>query len=91
MLFYNTETKEYPRYSADLEELGWISGQPLPENWVEVEDNSPILDETNQTFTELFPELVDGKYIRKYQVRDLSPEELAELHPALPDDDNPYA
>lgn len=90
MLFYNTKTKEYPRYVADLEELGWSVGQLLPENWVEVEDNAPILDIPNQTFTELLPELVDGKYVRKYQVRDLTPEELAELRPEIPDEENPY-
>jgi hypothetical protein len=91
MLFYNTKTQEYPRYVGDLQLLGWNIGEPLPENWVEVENNSPAIDVATQTFTEELPELVDGRYVRKYQVRNFLPEELVELRQELTDEENPYA
>lgn len=91
MIFYNTETKEYPRYQGDLELLGWNAGEPLPENWVQVEDTMPVFDISTQAITEELPELVDGKYVRKYQVRDLSPEELAANNQEVALEDLPYA
>jgi hypothetical protein len=55
MIYYNTVTNEYPRYQGDLELLGWNAGEPLPENWVEVEfvDMPQLLE--NQTVEELLP------------------------------------
>lgn len=91
MLFYNIQTQEYPRYQGDLQLLGWEVGNLLPENWVEVENNDPIYDPKTQIFTELLPELIDGRYIRKYQVRDLSAEELARMKPGLVEEELPYA
>lgn len=91
MLFYNTETQEYPRYQGDLQLLGWEIGNPLPENWVEVENNDPVYNPKTQTFTESLPELTDGKYIRKYQVRDLTPEEIVKAQGDPLEEDLPFA
>lgn len=91
MLFYNTETQEYPRYQGDLQLLGWEIGNPLPENWVEVENNDPVYNPKTQTFTESLPELIEGKYIRKYQVRDLTPEEIAKGQGDPLEEDLPFA
>lgn len=91
MLFYNIETQEYPRYQGDLELLGWEVGNPLPENWVEVENNDPVYDSTTQKFIELLPEVIDGKYKRKYQVQDLSAEELEQMKPLPAEEELPYA
>lgn len=40
MYYYNTITNEYPRYTGDLELLGWAQKSPLPEGWVEVDVDS---------------------------------------------------
>lgn len=77
MIFYNTETKEYPRHIGDLELLGWQVGEPLPENWVEVEPTDPPITSNNQIyFPSPLPELIDGGYKVAWNTRFLTEEEL---------------
>jgi hypothetical protein len=77
MIFYNVETKEYPRYQGDLELLGWKVGEELPTNWVKVLDERPLVNEPFEYLEEAtLPEYRDGKYFRKYQVICLTQEQI---------------
>lgn len=75
-IYLNTETNEYPRHAGDLELLGWNLGDPLPENWVTVLlVDPPIITET-QTYTQNFPEKIDGIWKITYTVREMTQEEI---------------
>jgi hypothetical protein len=77
MAYYlNTQTLEYPRHDGDLKLLGWIEGNELPENWVNVNfvDPPEVLD--SQIAYETFPENVDGIWYMTWQIRDKKEEEF---------------
>ncbi len=81
--FYNTETKEYPRYAGDLFLLGWSQGSPLPEGWVEVfVEDEPTVD-YGHNFRLLPPELDDsGHWVARYttwEMTDAEKEEAAAI------------
>lgn len=75
MIFMNIKTGEYPRHQGDLELLGWKNGEPLPENWVEVEyvHHPNITD--RQKFTQLPPIEENGKWKMRWIVEDMTEEE----------------
>lgn len=80
MIYYNTKTEEYPRHDGDLELLGWKVGQPLPENWVEVEYCEPRQLESGETYSASeLPELVDGVWKTAWNYRPLTKEELKQI------------
>lgn len=77
MIFYNTETKEYPRHIGDLELLGWQVGESLPENWVEVEYVDPPSVSPEETYYPASePILIDGVYKVAWNTRFWTEEEL---------------
>jgi hypothetical protein len=76
MLYLNIETNEYPRYTGDLELLGWKLGEDLPSNWVQViQEPTPTVEEDETYFLE-FPQLIDGIWKAVWTIRKLTPEEL---------------
>lgn len=67
-IYLNTVTKEYPRFIGDLYLLGYKSGQPLPENWVEVQETlAPTFGE-NESVRQLEPKLIDGVWKQQWEV-----------------------
>jgi hypothetical protein len=76
-LYLNINTKEYPRYNGDLELLGWSEGNPLPEGWVQVVETDIPTFENDETFNEAEPQEVNGVWMRTWNVRKLTEEELA--------------
>jgi hypothetical protein len=78
MIFYNIESNEYPRHQGDLELLGWKVGDPLPENWVEVEYVAPKeLDVLEICSPAPLPVLIDGVWKTAWNYRFLTEEEIA--------------
>lgn len=77
-MFYNTSTKEYPRYQGDLELLGWKEGEPLPENWVEVEVVEMPEHLPMEVAYEDEPIQIDGIWKQNWKVRDLTQDEILE-------------
>ncbi len=76
--YMNTITKEYPCYPGDLELLGWVQGDTLPENWVEVlEVELPAITE-HEKLTIGFPVKKDGKWYTNPVVTIMTDEEYAE-------------
>ena len=77
--YINKETGEYPRYEGDIRlvhpEIGETFVCPPCFELVE-EMEPPVYDEAKQTIIENQPELVDGKYVRFWSVRDFTQEEL---------------
>lgn len=78
MLFLNTQTGEYPRHIGDLEILGWKQGEPLPENWVEVDyaESLPNVGE-NELYYEIEPVLENGRYKQTFAIRPMTEDEIA--------------
>ena len=74
--YLNTVTQEYPRHQGDLILLGWQIGEPLPKNWVEVQDSEPPSFEPGQTYYESFPLEVNGVWIRQWKIRALNQSEI---------------
>ena len=75
-IYLNIETQEYPRHDGDLELLGWKLGEPLPENWVEVEYVEPPIYQDGETLERLSPAFIDGKWQMSWKVRLLTPDEI---------------
>lgn len=75
--YLNTDTKEYPRHQGDLELLGWSVGEPLPENWVEVQEVAAPETLEGEIAIELAPKLVDETWIQQWKVHTFTEEELA--------------
>jgi hypothetical protein len=70
MRFYNTVTNEYPRYQGDLELLGWIPGNPLPENWVNVIDGDMPEVPENKIILEDLPKEINGVWTQSWKIDD---------------------
>lgn len=83
-LFFNKETKEYPRYTGDLELLGWKEGQALPDNWVEVIGDIPD-PQKDRYYVEKTPLEIDGIWKRQFDVVFLTEEEIAIRFPVEQD------
>lgn len=79
MYFLNTVTGEYPRHQGDLELLGWSVGEPLPQNWVEVAPVERPDCEESQKAIEIAPVLLDGVWTQRWEVVDITAEELARI------------
>jgi len=75
-IYLNTKTKEYPRHPGDLELLGWLQGNPLPSNWVEVVGTDAPSFEDGETVYEVEPLEIDGVWTRQWAVRALTQEEV---------------
>ena len=71
---------EYPRHIGDIQ-LGTpdCDGINLPEGWKPVEAINPPVPGEGQILEELFPELINGKYIQTWNLRALTAEEIAAL------------
>lgn len=75
-IYLNTITNEYPRHDGDLELLGWIPNNELPEGWVEVyQDDKPIpgIDQIAEIQP---PILIDGVWKTTWSIRDMTNDEL---------------
>jgi hypothetical protein len=77
-IYFNVETKEYPRYAGDLKLLGWVEGEELPKNWVEVNYVEPVMEEFT-IMAETLPTLIDGEWTTNWTSRKLSNEEITQL------------
>lgn len=76
-MFLNTETKEYPRFQGDLELLGWVAGQSLPENWVEVQAVPfPTNIPANHKTVEAEPVEINGIWTQVFDVVPMTAEEI---------------
>ena len=78
-LFISPEN-EYPRHIGDIRlSSPECDGINLPEGWKPVKSIDAPVFGNGQILEELFPELIDGKYVQVWNVRDLTPEEIALL------------
>lgn len=85
-IFYNTETKEFPRHFGDLALLGWEDGMDLPENWVEVAiDPQPELL-INQKAIIQMPKLIKGTWVASWKIEQRSQNEIDEMGAYKPKD-----
>ena len=84
MYYYNKITEEYPRYTGDLELLGWVQGEPFPDGWVEVTDTDRPLCESDET-VEIANPVQDSEGIWKaaWTTRKLTDEEKQSNRVAL--------
>lgn len=76
--YIKISTKEYPRYYGDiqLEYPDWNLGDPLPEDWAEVEPTPlPELGPT-QIVEDTFAEKINGKWKQGWIVKTFSQEEF---------------
>lgn len=77
MPFINTDNSDYPLYLVDLEELGWVQGQPLPSNISEVILAEVPLLPLEQTLREIAPVQDEhGLWHQTYEVIPRSQEEI---------------
>lgn len=77
MLFLNTKTNEYPRYQGDLELLGWIYGEPLPTDWVEVVSVEPPIEvPKNSKVVEQTPIEIEGGWTQVFKIEPMTAEEI---------------
>jgi hypothetical protein len=78
MAYLNTETGEYPRFDGDLELLGWVKEEPLPENWVSVEEIAmPEFNSFSEVAVEDAPiQNESGNWEQKWVVRNMNSEEV---------------
>ncbi len=79
MTYINSES-EYPRHYGDikLSNPGWELGEPLPDGWFEVQEiGMPEIGDL-EVAEEQLPELVDGVYVQKWVVRNLTDQEIEE-------------
>lgn len=69
---------DYPLFIGDIQIMHpeWSEGDPLPTDW-ELVTQEPVPEITDeQTVVQLPVDLVKGKWVQKWQVRDLTTEEL---------------
>lgn len=74
-IFYNIETKEFPRYQGDLELFGWKEGEEIPNPWVEVAPVPFPELEKNQYISNTGVEKIDEIWTVFYTVASRTPEE----------------
>jgi hypothetical protein len=77
-MIYISPQGDYPRHAGDikLDNSNWQEGQELPIGWVAVEETPAPAITKGQVWFEVYPELVDGIYYQKFEVRDLTAEEI---------------
>jgi len=84
-MYLNINTGEYPRFDGDLENIGWIPGTPLPEGWVSVTiEEFPNL-EINQDAILKQPEEIDGVWIAKWEIFNMTEEAIKQRDSFVPD------
>ena len=79
MLIFIDSDRNYPRFIGDLniQHPSWVLGDALPPGWDLVDETpTPEVGQT-QVLEESYPELVDGRYIQVWSVRDKTEAELA--------------
>ena len=76
--YINTVTGDYPRYIGDiqLEHPNHKEGDVLPGDWAEVTETDPPAVSENQYAKLTNPELVNDKYIMKWEIITLTAEEI---------------
>lgn len=75
--FLNTVTNEYPRHIGDLEALGWVQGTELPQNWVEVEVDTPPICKEDELAEPNAPLQDDsGKWVTTWTIRKMTTSEI---------------
>lgn len=83
-LFINPQN-EYPRFAGDiLLDYPDFDGTNIPEGWIPVEDTQPPTWNEGEIIEELFPQLIDGKYKRVWNVRTLTAQEIETLYQSQP-------
>lgn len=68
-IFINLDTMEYPRYAGDVD----LSPES---NWAEVLLSTPPTTLKNEIAYEIQPELIDGNWYQKWNIRNISEEEI---------------
>ena len=81
MFYYNTVTKEYPRYAGDiqLDFPEFKDGDSLPETWVVVTQDIPPTTSIFQRLIINEPIFKNGKWTSTWTVLDLSNDEKTAL------------
>lgn len=74
--YLNLSTNEYPRHIGDLEIAGWSKNDPLPENWVKVNDTDPPSVAEGQIAVEIIPKLINGSWVQQWEIHTFTKEEL---------------
>lgn len=76
-MYFNTKTKEYPRFQGDLESLGWTAGTTLPSDWVEVIATSYPDNVANDfKVVELEPIEQNGVWVQNFDIVPMTAEEI---------------
>lgn len=77
-LYLNPETREYPRYTGDIQLIksGWEPTDKLPKPWVEVIVVEPPAVADDETAYEVYPEEINGQWQMKWAVRKLNDDEI---------------
>lgn len=77
--YIKISTKEYPKHEGDIRldhpEIGEQFECP-PTYALVSEEPEPLFDCKTQTCKELYPELVDGRWIRRYEIINLTAQEI---------------
>jgi hypothetical protein len=89
-LYLNIKTLEYPRYDGDLALLGWSPNQPLPENWVEVVYTEPPTVDSNTSYVQEFPVLIDNIWTVTWKTIPLTESEILRRDTPIPEDGKIY-
>jgi hypothetical protein len=76
-IYLNTNTGEYPRHQGDLELLGWVAGEPLPADWVEIKYVEPPICGIDEIVEQAAPTLVNDEWKMTWQARILTADEKA--------------
>lgn len=77
-MIYIDPSGSYPRFKGDIKIAvkEWAEGLPLPEGWLEVAKTPLPKIKLGETYGELFPELVDGVYYQRFDVRAVTAQEI---------------
>lgn len=77
-MYINESLGIYPRFDGDIQIIDptWQPGLPLPEGWEEVTPTEMPVCGPSQIAEELAPEKINGVWHRKWQVRNLTEEEI---------------
>lgn len=80
MIFIDSEGN-YPRFLGDLllSYPDWKSNQDLPDGWNAVMDVEVVESQPGKRVVEVFPEIVNGVAYRKWELQDISKQDIERL------------
>lgn len=93
MFIYINPSGEYPRYPGDVQEEdpAWTTDKPLPNGWHQVEEVQMPTADVDQFVYEDSPQIVNGSYIQRWVVRDLTEQEKLDRDNPRTSSDELYA